>query len=254
MATAKRSVVEARRGESWRPGRSFVRGQVRRHAKAHRSQPPSEGYRSALAWLKRELGYHESYDIIVREFTLNGKAASLLYIDSMIDGTLTTLLLQRLLQEGSGQPEPETVDDLLHRLVPYSEVSVAKSLAEARDQLLAGPALLLVDGVEHPLVLDVRQYPDRNPDEPNLERVIRGPRDGFVETLVLNTVLVRRRLRDPRLRIEAFQVGTRSRADIALLYVRDIANDHFVATVRERLQAIDTDSLTMSEKRSKSGF
>jgi stage V sporulation protein AF len=248
MATPKRSPAEARRGEAWRPGRSFVRGHVRRRVERKKTQAASEEYRSALAWLKRELGYQESFDIIVREFILNGKAAALLYVDSMIDGTLMTLLLQRLLQEGAGQPEPRTMDDLLNRLVPYSEVSVAKSLEDARDQLLAGPALLLVDGVEHPLVLDVRQYPDRDPNEPNLERVIRGPRDGFVETLVLNTVLVRRRLRDPRLRIEAFQVGTRSRADIALLYVRDIANDHFVATVRERLQAIDTDSLTMSEK------
>src|SRR5690606_38135005 len=93
-----------------------------------------------------------------------------------------------------------------------------------------------------------RTYPARNPEEPDVERVVRGSRDGFVETLTFNTALTRRRLRDPSLRMEYMQVGTRSKTDICIAYLEDVADPELVETIRGTLSQIEVDGLTMAEK------
>jgi stage V sporulation protein AF len=226
--------------------RARVKGKARR---GDGQAPGAHQYRTALSWLKTALGYQESFDIISREFTLAGHDAALIYIDSFVDQTVMTLLLERLIREGAAADGREmSLETVLSHLVPFIEVTVPKDLESVRDQVLAGPAALLVDGVEKALVIDARTYPDRTPDEPNLERVIRGPRDGFIETLVMNVILIRRRIRDGRLRVEALQAGVRTKTDIALLYLKDVANPEFVRRVRDRIKSINVDGLTMSEK------
>ena len=140
------------------------------------------------------------------------------------------------------------MNGLLNRAIPYIEVTPESELDAAADQVLAGPVAFLIDGVSHVVVVDVRKYPDRSPSEPSLERVLRGPKDGFVETLVFNTILVRRRIRDANLRIEAMQVGRRSKSDVVMMYIKDIADDGLVNLLRKRIKAIDGDAMTMSEK------
>src|SRR5690606_14712360 len=120
--------------------------------------------------------------------------------------------------------------------------------AEVLEAVLAGQAALLVDGLDRAVVIDQRTYPARGPDEPSLERVVRGPRDGFTETLVYNTALIRRRMRDPNLRFELLQVGKRSRTDVVLAYVRDIADPDLLRRIRSYIKAIDVDGLPMAEK------
>jgi stage V sporulation protein AF len=96
--------------------------------------------------------------------------------------------------------------------------------------------------------MDARTYPSRQPEEPDLEKVVRGSRDGFVETLVDNTSLIRRRIRDPRLRMEAMQAGVRSKTDVVICYIKDVANPQLVENVRKNLQRIRIDGLPMAEK------
>ncbi len=201
-----------------------------------------------LTWLKKYLGYKETFDLLVREFKIGERRAGLVYIDSFISGTDLTLIMKQFLDVPDSAFEDPSVTTLLSRLIPYSEVSTETQLSKIADQIMAGPVALLVDGVNHAIVLDVRKYPDRNPSEPSLERVLRGPHDGFVETIVFNTILIRRRLRDPNLRIEMHEVGRRSKADVAIIFIKDIANDSFVQQIRQRVKAIDVDALTMSEK------
>jgi stage V sporulation protein AF len=207
-----------------------------------------ERYDRALATLKRDLGYQESFDILVKEMTVGGRRAALISVDSMVDTTVLTLLMHYLTSNHREVQDLASVKGLVRDAIPFVEVETTERVDEARDQVLAGPAILMVEGVPGFVVIDVRTYPARDPSEPSLERVIRGPRDGFVETLVFNTVLVRRRIRDPRFRIESFQVGDRSKTDVVMMYIKDIANAHFVDEVRRRLKAIKVDGLTMSEK------
>jgi stage V sporulation protein AF len=114
--------------------------------------------------------------------------------------------------------------------------------------VLAGPTALVVDGVDQVILIDARTYPVRGPQEPDIERVVRGSRDGFVETLVFNTALTRRRIRDRTLRMEYMQVGRRSKTDIVVSYIEDIADPIMVEKIKESLSKIDTDGLPMAEK------
>ncbi len=201
-----------------------------------------------LTWLKQYLGYQETFDLIVREFKIGQKRAALVYLDSFVSQTDLTLIMEQFLQTPEGAAENAGLTELLNRQIPFIELTAQTELSKTAEQILAGPCALLVDGVSHTVIMDVRKYPDRNPAEPSLERVLRGPHDGFVETMIFNTVMIRRRLRDPNLRIEIHEAGRRSKADIALIFIKDIANARLVDEVRRRIQAIDVDVLTMSEK------
>lgn len=239
------------------------------------SRPESHSgvYQRNVQYLKDQLGYKVSFDIIVREFNFGGRSATLVYIDSMVAQTDLTLLMHYFMdhdpthetsvhrgekpshthqkKQGSGGQEKdiyESLKKLIQSEMPYIEISQVKEMDQVLDQIMAGPAAVLVDGADGAIVMDVRKYPTRQPDDPTIERVIRGPRDGFVETLIFNTILIRRRIRDPRLRYEYFQVGSRSKSDVVMMYINDIANDHFIEEVRRRIKAIKIDALTMSEK------
>jgi stage V sporulation protein AF len=108
--------------------------------------------------------------------------------------------------------------------------------------------LLLVDGEPQGLLIDTREYPVRDPHEPDIEKITRGSRDGFVETLVFNVALIRRRIRDPQLRCEIINVGRRSVSDIAIMYIKDIADPQIVGNIRSKIEQIDIDALPMAEK------
>src|SRR5699024_2707149 len=107
---------------------------------------------------------------------------------------------------------------------------------------------VFVDGEKYAFVVDVREYPGRQPEEPDTERVIRGARDGFTENVVINTALTRRRIRDARLRNEMLKVGERSTTDVCLSYIQDIADDEMVELTKEKIRSIEIDGITMADK------
>src|SRR5699024_4672561 len=128
------------------------------------------------------------------------------------------------------------------------QVDRVKQMTEVLDQLLNGLVVVFVDGMQSAFVVDVRQYPGRQPEEPDTERVIRGSRDGFTENIVENTALIRRRIKDSHLRIEILRVGTRSKKDVSISYLTTVTNDKWVELVKEKLAAIDIDGIVMADK------
>lgn len=200
-----------------------------------------------LAYIREKLGVDTSFDIIVREFDVGGKKAALIFVDAFANSNVITLILQNLSRLKREDLAPNSLEKI-YRYIPYMEMDKSEDLDEVIDQVLAGPMALLLDGEREAIILDTREYPARGPEEPEIERITRGSRDGFVETLIFNIGLVRRRLRDPSLRTEYFSVGTRSKTDICLLYIKDIANPKILNTVRERLENIKIDGLPMAEK------
>lgn len=108
--------------------------------------------------------------------------------------------------------------------------------------------VILVEGQEKAIIVDVRTFPARAPQEPDIEKVTRGSRDGFVETMVFNTALIRRRMRDPKLRMKLVQVGTRSKTDVCVAYIEDVTNLELVRKITEELQGIQVDGIPMAEK------
>jgi stage V sporulation protein AF len=146
------------------------------------------------------------------------------------------------------QLESNVLQKLVKTDIPYVEISIESDLDKVVDTVLAGPTALVVDGIDKVIMIDARTYPVRGPEEPDIERVVRGARDGFVETIVFNTALTRRRVRDRTLRMKYLQVGRRSKTDVVVCYIEDIANPEMVKEITESISKIDTDGLPMAEK------
>jgi len=201
-----------------------------------------------LAYLEAELGLEESFDIVSRRLTVAGREAALIFVDGFAKDQVLLRLLQILQGLTPDKVAPQPIQKLLAQYIGYIEVDTVDSLEDIPKQVLAGPVVLIVDGQREAIVIDAREYPARGPEEPDIERVTRGSRDGFTETLVFNTALIRRRVRDPKLRVELQQAGKRSLSDIAVVYIKDIADPGLVKLIKERLKAVDIDGLPMAEK------
>jgi len=201
-----------------------------------------------LRKLDERLVFKQNLDLILREIEVGGRKAALLFVDAFVKDEPLTLILKEFARIEPREITLNTFRKLFYRYVAFGEVKAVDTLERVIDTALSGPTVLLIDGETQAIVIDLRIYPARVPDEPDLEKVTRGSRDGFVETLVHNTALIRRRIRDPRLRIEHLTAGRRSKTDIALAYIEDVANSEIVDSVREKIKVINIDGLPMAEK------
>ncbi len=210
--------------------------------------PVQADIKENIAYLKESLGVGKSFDVIHLDVEYAEKEMSLFLIDGFAKDDILHLLMKFLAKLKPEELEFDTLNKLLRTYIPYVEVETSEDLDEVTDKVLAGPTVLLVDGLTKAIVIDARTYPVRGPQEPDTERVVRGARDGFVETIVFNTALIRRRIRDRTLRMEYMQVGRRSKTDIVISYIADIADPKMVKEVKDSIAKIDTDGLPMGEK------
>lgn len=211
-------------------------------------RPVSAKLAENLSFLKEHLGVGESFDVLVREFKVGGRDVALFFIDGFAKDDVTVFIMKSLFAITRQQLAVNPLKKILDHHLPYIEVGEIETIPEAEFSILAGATVLFIDGENKAIEIDTREYPARQPEEPDVERVTRGSRDGFVETLVFNTALIRRRIRDPRLRIEHTTIGRRSATDVALVYIRDVADSALVDTIRRRLDNIEVDGLPMAEK------
>lgn len=201
-----------------------------------------------VEYLNEKLGVDKSFDMIRLDVVYADRDMSLYLVDGFVKDDIMHHLLKNLSRLTPETLEDDPLEKLIKTYIPYIEIDTEDDLDKAAAQVLSGPAVLLVDGVDHAIIIDARTYPARNPEEPDNERVVRGSRDGFVETIVFNTALTRRRIRDRSLRMEFLQVGRRSKTDVVICYLEDIADLESVKKLKQSLEAIDTDALTMAEK------
>lgn len=199
--------------------------------------------------IKNMLKIGQSFDLIERKLKIGGKEAFLYFVDGFVKDEIMEKILAFLLKltEENMKLAP-TADAFVQNYVTYIETSTESNPKKVCTQILSGPCVLLVDGYEEAIVLDTRTYPARSTEEPEKERVMRGSRDGFVETLVMNTALIRRRIRDPNFVAEMLTVGERSKTDVAICYIRDIANEEEVAEIRNKIESVKVKALTMNQE------
>lgn len=132
------------------------------------------------------------------------------------------------------------------RSLPNAEVSESETIKETIDAILSGDTALLIDGCDSAIIISSRGWPTRGIEESSSETAYRGPRDGFNETLKFNISLIRRRIKDPKLKVKMHKIGVRSKTDVAVMYIEDIANDMFLREVNKRLDNIDVDAIIES--------
>jgi len=205
-------------------------------------------YEDNVSFLKEELGVGASFDAVCREFRIAGKPAAIFFLNGLANDQPATELLKRLMLLEREDVLPDTLDKLMEEGLPHFQVQAVETFEEAIGNIMSGLMALVVEGMPRAILVDIRKYPGRQPEEPDIERVIRGSRDGFSETILVNTALIRRRIRDPKLRNVMLQVGKRSKTDICICYIKDIANPDLVKGIKKRLEDIKIDGLPMAEK------
>lgn len=186
-------------------------------------------------------------DINFRKFKIAGTQTSALvvFVDGLSDrDTLSNNVIRMLTtmakEEATKKIDAKAVED---RLISVSKVSVVQDYDQAIEDLLSGEGLLLVDGVNCGFVLEARQWESRAVSEPLNEQVVRGPREGFVETLRFNTAMIRRRIKNNDLKMKHFKIGRQTKTDVAVIYMSNIAKQELIDEVKERLEQIDIDGI-----------
>ncbi|MHB1628323.1 MAG: spore germination protein [Bacilli bacterium] len=207
-------------------------------------------------FLKELLGIGVSWDLIAKPFvfadvkmtayTANGYFLTMNMV--LIVENLEMTIKEFVARHPNGSFAMAELANYLNVTVGFVQVQIVKKMRDAVRYILSGPLVIFIDGYEETLLIDTRIYPMRSIQEPEIERVVRGPRDGFTETMLMNVALIRRRLRDPRLRVELLQVGARSQTDVSLIYLQDVTADQLVAQFREKLQSISSDIVAMGEQ------
>ncbi len=193
------------------------------------------------------LEVEESFDLIYRVMEVGGRKACFYFID----GFLKDELMQKLMQYFMDLKEEDLGKDaheMSKKNIPYGEVDLRTDLEDIKKDMLSGVPLLLVDGYDKVICIDCRTYPGRSVEEPQKDRVMRGSRDGFVETLVFNTALIRRRIRSPKLVMEMCTIGKSSKTDVVISYMHGRADEKMLEEVRRRIGSINIDSLTMNQE------
>lgn len=204
-------------------------------------------YDTRTAQLDDLLGVGRNFDMVGREVSVGGRRARLWVVNGYAEDALIERMIGRLLAVGSLKGVP----DLAAFLAAYVTVPDAAEVTEVHDMVMgvfAGKTLLVIDGYDGGILLDAKEYPTRSVQEPDTSKVLRGSHDGFVESIMANAALLRRRIRDPALTLERHQVGGRSQTDVALVYMAGEANEKYLEQLRQKLKAIDVGSISMSQE------
>ena len=198
-------------------------------------------------YLNRVLPVKESFDIIRRDIIIGGRCSTFYFID----GFTKDESMLKIIDSFFGVKEedmPADATDFARRCVPYVEVDVLGDFDQVLKNLLSGVTCLFIDGYEACVAIDCRTYPARSVEEPDKDKSLRGSRDGFVETIVFNTAMMRRRIRDPHLVMEMKEIGDSSRTDVAICYMSDRVDQELLRNVTERIDSIQTDALRMNQQ------
>lgn len=214
----------------------------------------SSNIKRNLEMIKKE--FVDCDDIVYRPIKVGKKQEinmAIIYIDGLADKSLISNFAMEplLLEARMEKPDPKSIKDNLLELVEkgnlaISEVKELKTLDDTIENILIGETVLIIDGYNKILMLSSRGWPMRGINEPQIETVVRGPRDGFNETVKVNATLVRRRIRDPKLKAKYIKVGERSKTDVVIMYIEDIASKKLINEVKKRIDEIKIDAILES--------
>lgn len=209
----------------------------------------SNDYRENVRVLDGLLGVGRSCDMVSRDYLIGGRRARLW----VVDGFGSYSILERM---GAFwlTLKPENVvgltemQDFLDRYITFSESNVTFDISDAVTSVFLGKSLLAVEGLAGVALMDAKGYPSRSVHEPPDGKVLRGSHDGFVEAVVPNMALLRRRIRDPHLTMEGHKVGSRTHNDAVLCYLDDKVDQDLLRKLRGKLLGLDVRSLTMAQE------
>ena len=209
----------------------------------------SEQYGENTALFDRLIGVGRSTDIVSRNYCVGGRRARLWVIDGYgKDETLERLGAFWLGLRADDLRHLTRMQDFAERFISFSETRVSFDTEDIVTSVLLGQSLLVVEGLSGAALIDCKDYPSRGVGEPLDGKVLRGSHDGFVEAVVPNMALLRRRIRDPKLTMEGHKIGKRSKTDAVLCYLEDKVDRQLLEEVRWKLKNIRANSLSMAQE------
>lgn len=204
-------------------------------------------FEANIAYMDRVLPVAESFDIIKREIEVGEKKTALYFIDGFVKDEIMLKLMDSFM--GIAEKDmPENADGFVRKYVPYVEVDILNGFDPVLRNVLSGATCMFIDGYNQCISIDSRTYPARGVEEPDKDKSLRGSRDGFVETIVFNTALMRRRIRDVHLIMEMTEAGQTSRTDVAICYMSDRVDEELLKNVKNRIESLKIDDLKMNQQ------
>ena len=198
-------------------------------------------------YMNQMLPVEDSFDIVQRDIQIGGKDATFYFIDGFTkDESMLKIMDSFFNIKEEDMPKDATA--FATTCIPYVEVDVIGDFDQIFRNLLSGVTCLFIDGYQACLAIDCRTYPARSVDEPDKDKSLRGSRDGFVETIVFNTALMRRRIRDRHLVMKMLEVGESFRTDVALCYMEDRVDQELLKNLNYRIRDIKVDDLRMNQQ------
>ena len=200
-----------------------------------------------MSYMNEHMKPDVSFDIVYRVIEVGGRQACIYFIDGFCKDELMMKILQYFLDLKSADM-PGNVHEMAKKATPYVEVDLKDAWDDILYSILSGVFALFIDGYDRCILIDSRTYPARGVEEPDKDKALRGSKDGFVETIVFNTALIRRRIRSTELRMEMMNAGKSSRTDIVLCYMNNRVDHAFLDKVKRRIEEIQVDALTMNQE------
>ena len=209
----------------------------------------SNDYRENVRMLDGLLGVGRSCDMVSRDYLIGGRRARLWVVDGFgSDSILERMGAFWLTLKPENVMSLTEMQDFLDRYITFSESNVTFDISDAVTSVFLGKSLLAVEGLAGVALMDAKGYPSRSVHEPPDGKVLRGSHDGFVEAVVPNMALLRRRIRDPHLTMEGHKVGSRTHNDAVLCYLDDKVDQDLLRKLRGKLLGLDVRSLSMAQE------
>ena len=206
-------------------------------------------YAVNLLRVRDALRVEESFDLLEKKIRFGDRQAAFFCVDGFIKDEMFEKVLEYFSKLTEKQlKEAPDADAFLDSFVTYIEADTTDSLDTFVSMVLSGAVGMVADGYDKALIIDPRTYPSRAVEEPESDRLLRGPHDGFVETVVCNTALIRRRIRDPLLTMRRRQIGERSKTDVIVCYLEDRVNRKHLRALEQKLDAVRVDALTLGQE------
>jgi spore germination protein len=188
--------------------------------------------------------FEDCSDVLIRPFQLHHQTKALfVFVDGLIQTQFVNEAMKALMLL---DVDELTIEHILHQDLPISQASLERDYAKVLVGILSGDTCLLVDGQQEAILIGMRGPVTRSISEPETESVIRGPREGFVENLRVNTSLLRRKIKTPQLKMKPLLLGKQSNTNVVVAYMHDIANPELVDEVITRLHKINIDGVLES--------
>ena len=199
--------------------------------------------------LRETLKIDESFDILERIINVHDTKFYLYYLDGFSKDTNLEYVRRDMNNlDAETFKTIHSAKDLAEKAISSIEVTVEKNLDKIVAAILSGQTLLLGPHFEDALIIDLRTYVTRSTEEPEKEKVLRGSHDGFVEALISNTMLIRRRIRDPHLVFNLHNIGEVSKTDVVIAYMRNKVDKKTLFKIKQSIKKLHIDALTMGDQ------